>query len=152
MTTTPHLAQFNIARARGPLESAIMRDFVAALDEINALAEASPGFVWRFQTEAGNALAERPYADPLIIVNLSVWESVDALKQYAFRTQHAAFLARREEWFEKMEAPHSVLWWTPRNVRPTVAEAKERLDRLRRLGPTPEAFAFHRFFPAAVPA
>jgi Domain of unknown function (DUF3291) len=142
-----HLAQLNIGRALAPVDSAQLADFVAALAPINALADQAPGFVWRFQTEEGNATALRPYDDDRIMVNFSVWESPETLHAFVYKTVHAKVMARRREWFEKMTDPFTVLWWVPAGHRPTVTEAIERLERLRTLGETPEAFTFKRLFP-----
>ena len=149
MTLVPghHVAQYNIARVLAPVDSPQLADFMAALDPINALAESSPGFVWRLQTGEGNATAVRPYDDDMILVNLSVWESVEALADFAYRSDHRAVLARRREWFEKQEAPYLVLWWVPFGHVPTVEEAKARLELLARHGPSPEAFTFRSPFP-----
>jgi hypothetical protein len=125
-----------------------MEDFMAALDPINALAEQSPGFVWRFQTGEGNATALRPYDDDRIMVNFSVWEHAASLHDFVYKTVHARIMARRREWFEKMTDPFMVLWWVPAGHRPTIGEAIERLEKLRAHGETPEAFTFKRLFPA----
>lgn len=146
------LAQLNIARPLAPLESPRLADFVANLDRINALAEAAPGFVWRLQTEDGNATPLRPF-DARTIVNLSVWRDVESLRAFAFRGEHADFLKRRREWFEPAAEASGVLWWVPAGHRPTLDEAAERLARLRRLGAHPAAFTFARLFsPSAAPA
>ncbi|HYL94071.1 MAG TPA: DUF3291 domain-containing protein [Alphaproteobacteria bacterium] len=137
-----HLAQVNIARARAPLEDPIMAGFVEQLGVINALADSSPGFVWRLQSETGDNTYLRPYDDPLIIFNLSVWESVDALKQYVYRTQHAAAVRDRKLWFEKMDAAHFALWWIPSGHTPSVEEAKQRLLYRQRHGDSAIAFSF----------
>ncbi|HSP16689.1 MAG TPA: DUF3291 domain-containing protein [Thermoanaerobaculia bacterium] len=137
-----HLAQVNIARMKAPLESPVMEGFVARLAEINALADASPGFVWRLQTEAGNATYLRPYADDRILFNLSVWESVEALKDYVYRTAHAELLKGRRSWFEQFDGSTVALWWMPAGQLPTVEEAKERLAHLDSRGPSPFAFTF----------
>lgn len=137
-----HLAQINIGRLRAPTDSPIVAEFMEALDPINALADASPGFVWRFQTEDGNATAVRPYDDESILINLSTWVSVEALADYVYRSQHTAFLRRRREWFERMDEVIVALWWVPAGHRPSVVEAVDRLDRLRRDGPGPDAFTF----------
>lgn len=143
-----HLAQLNIGRALGPVDSAMMADFMAALDPINALADQAPGFVWRYQTDEGNATSLRPFPDDeRMMVNFSVWESPEALRDFVYRTAHAKVMARRREWFEKMEI-YQVLWWVPAGHRPTITEAIERLDKLRMLGPTAEAFTFKNLFPA----
>lgn len=141
-----HLAQVNVALARAPLESELMREFTAALGEINALAEASPGFVWRLKTDAGDATSLRPFPDPRMIVNLSVWTDVAALKNYAFRSRHGRFFARRAEWFEPLDAPHAALWWIRAGTRPTLDEAKARLAVLAARGESAEAFTFRAPF------
>jgi hypothetical protein len=148
MTATPlHLAQLNLGRMLAPLDSPLMADFVNALADINALAERSPGFVWRLVGDGGNdATSIRPYPDERIIVNMSVWETVAALKAYAYKSEHAQFLRRRHEWFEKFDGPYLVLWWIPEGHTPTVWEAKDRLDHLRAHGETPHAFTFKRIF------
>jgi hypothetical protein len=137
-----HLAQINVARLRAPLDDPEVAEFVAALDPINALAEASLGFVWRFQTEDGNATAARPYDDDLIIVNFSTWESIGALADYVYRSEHTGFLRRRREWFERMDQPVVAMWWVPAGHRPSVEEAVARLELVRRDGPGPQAFTF----------
>jgi hypothetical protein len=141
-----HLAQVNIGRLRAPTDDPLVADFMNALDEINALAERSPGFVWRLQTDDGNATALRPYDDESILINLSTWESADALADYVYRSDHTAFLRRRAEWFERMSEAMLTLWWVPAGHRPTEAEAVARLDHLRRHGPTPHAFTFRHQF------
>ena len=143
-----HLAQVNIARSVAPLDEAVMAGFVARLDEINALADGSPGFVWRFQTEAGNATAVRPYADERILVNMSVWETLEALRQYVYRSAHAQLIARRQDWFHKFEQPFLALWWVPAGHVPSVLEGRARLEHLQAHGDSPEAFSFKRSFPA----
>lgn len=141
------LAQLNIATAKEPLESPSMADFVANLDRINALAEASPGFVWRLKDESGSATAIRPFGEN-IIVNMSVWRDVASLSHYAFKTAHVEIMRRRREWFERMTEAYAVLWWVPHEHRPSVTEAKERLEHLREFGATPHAFTFREAFPA----
>jgi hypothetical protein len=140
------LAQVNIGRIKGPMDGDVMADFAAALEPINALADRSPGFVWRLQTEDGDATSIRPYPDDRMIVNMSVWESIDALWKYVYDSDHLTYMRRRREWFERMEM-HMALWWLPAGHRPSVEEAKERLELLRAEGPTPEAFTFKRRFP-----
>ena len=143
---TCHLAQVNIARMLAPLEDPLMAGFVARLDEINALADRSPGFVWRLQTEAGNATYIRPYGDDRIIVNLSVWESAEHLKEYVYRSAHAELMRGLNQWFEKFDGPYMALWWLKVGHIPTVEEAKERLDHLRKHGECEFAFSFKRVY------
>lgn len=142
-----HLAQVNIARMKGPLESAIMSSFVARLDEINALADRSPGFVWRLQTAEGNATYLRPYDDDRILFNLSVWRSIEDLRAFVYRSSHAEVLQRRHEWFERFEGVYAALWWVPAGHLPSVEEAKARLAHLAENGPTRLAFTFKVTFP-----
>lgn len=126
-----------------------MDGFRSQLDPINALADRSPGFVWRLQTEDGNATAIRPYADDeRMAINMSVWESLDALQQFVYRSGHAGPLRDRKQWFEPIEGPILVLWWILAGHVPTVAEALERLQHLRERGPTPHAFTFRTPFPS----
>ena len=142
-----HLAQINIGRVRAPLDDPIMAGFVARLARINALADGSPGFVWRLQTDAGNATAVRPYDDPTILVNMSVWESLEALSAYVYTSAHRGVMQMRREWFERFDGPYMALWWVPAGHVPSVDEAKERLDHLRAHGPSSLAFTFARPFP-----
>jgi hypothetical protein len=137
-----HLAQLNIARLRAPLDDPSIADFVDNLEAVNALAEQSRGFVWRLQTDEGDATAVRAYDDELVIINLTVWESVEALADFAYRTGHVRFLRRKREWFEPMVEAHLVMWWVPAGEPPTVPDAVTRLERLRRDGPSAEAFTF----------
>jgi len=142
-----HLAQLNIGRLRAPTDDPSLAEFMVGLDPINALADATPGFVWRLQTEDGNATAIRPYeGDELMAINLSVWESMEALAGFVYRSDHAAFLRRRSQWFERLAEAYVVLWWIPAGTIPTVDEALARLERLRTSGPTPEAFTFRQPF------
>jgi hypothetical protein len=140
------LAQVNIGRARGGMDEPIMREFAARLADINALADRSPGFVWRLQTEDGDATAFRPYPDERVLINLSVWADLEALQGYVYRSAHAAVMRRRREWFERFEGVFVALWWVPRGHRPSVAEAVERLAHLEAHGPTPHAFSFAQPF------
>ena len=141
------LAQLNVARLKAPIDSPILADFVANLDRINELAEQSPGFVWRLQTEDGNATAIRPFGEDMI-VNMSVWESVESLSAYAYKSGHVEVMRRRREWFERAVEASVVLWWVPQGHRPTLAESAERLAHLRAHGPTPFAFNFRNSFVA----
>ena len=142
-----HLAQVNVATIVAPLDSPAMADFVAALDRINALAEASAGFVWRLKGDGGNATDLRTSEGPDVIVNMSVWASVEALFEFVYRSMHTKVMVRRREWFKKPEQAYQVLWWVPAGHEPTVEEALARLDHLRRHGPTPHAFTFKEHYP-----
>ena len=144
-----HVAQLNIARLLAPIESPKLSGFVRRLDEVNAVADSAPGFVWRLQSESGNATDIRPWGDD-VIVNMSVWESVEALRAYVFGPEHVAVLRRRREWFSLLGSPHVVLWYVQVGHVPDLDEARERLDRLERDGPGPEAFTLRAPFP--VPA
>jgi hypothetical protein len=138
---TYQLAQANIARMLAPPDDPALADFVARLDEINALAERSPGFIWRYVSDARKS-TDREFDDPLLLFNMSVWDSVEALYDYAYRSAHAQVYARRGDWFDKMTQPQFVLWWVAAGTVPTVAQAKERLDLLAAAGPGPRAFTF----------
>ena len=141
------IAQVNIGRMNAALDDPVMAGFVARLDEINALADRSPGFVWRLQSSAGNATYLRPYDDDRILFNLSVWQSIDQLRQYVYRTAHAELLRQRRDWFEKFAGAYVALWWVPAGHLPSVDEAKKRLAHLDTQGPTPFAFTFKKTFP-----
>lgn len=143
-----HFAQINVARARAPLDDPLLADFVAQLDEINALADRSPGFVWRLQDETGSATDIQVEDDPLLIVNMSVWESREALFDYAYKSGHRQVLSRRKEWFERLETPSLALWWVPVGIQPTLEDGLERLGHLARHGPSAQAFTFNTCFPA----
>lgn len=141
-----HVAQVNIARMRGPLEDEVMSGFVARIEEINALADTSPGFVWRLQSSGGNATYLRPYDDDRILFNLSVWDTVEALRHYVYRTAHVELLRQRHEWFHKFGGASVALWWVPAGHLPGVDEAKKRLAWLEAHGPTQFAFTFKTIF------
>jgi hypothetical protein len=141
------LAQLNIAVMKEPLESPGMADFVANLDRINALAEASAGFVWRLQTEEGDATALRPLGENTL-VNMSVWQDVASLNAFVYRSGHVEIMRRRTEWFERLSEAAVVLWWVPKGYRPSVDEAVVKLALLRQKGPSPEAFTFRQAFAA----
>jgi len=143
-----HLAQVNVATLREPIDSPRLATFVERLEPVNALAEGSPGFVWRLQGEHGDATDLQVFDDDRIIVNLTVWESFEALRGFVFAADHAEVLRRRREWFEPMAEAHLAVWWIPAGTTPTVDDAKARLEILRRNGPTPEAFTFREPFPA----
>lgn len=142
MTRPCHIAQVNIGRARASLDDPLMAGFVARLEEINALADASPGFVWRLKTDEGDATALRPYDDESILVNLSVWKTPEDLQQYVYRSAHAEVMRQRKAWFERLSDVHMALWWIAPDHIPTVAEAKERLRYLQLNGESDFAFSF----------
>ncbi len=138
------LAQVNVAEAVAPLSSPRLAGFLDLLDPLDELARRSPGFVWRPQP---NEVTERDlvlFGDPSwVVVNLSVWASLAALRDYLYGPQHAAALRRRRQWFRRSDGPGTALWWTPAGERPTFAEAHRRLELLRRAGPGAEAFDLH---------
>ena len=146
-----HLAEFNIARLAHPLDALENAEFVAALDPINAIAEATPGFIWRLKDEEG---ASSSYVripeidDPLVIVNYSVWADLESLRHFVTRSGHGAYLRRRRDWFETGSEPSTVCWWTPAGQIPSVAEAYRRLLGLRTSGPTPEGWPMNKPFAA----
>jgi hypothetical protein len=141
------LAQINIAALKAPLDSPELKDFVDNLDRINELAEASDGFVWRLVGDGNDATSLRPLGEN-VIINMSVWRDVEALKAFAYQSAHAPIMRRRREWFTRMAEAYMVLWWVPAGHQPTPAEAVARLERLRCHGPSPEAFTFGEAFAA----
>jgi heme-degrading monooxygenase HmoA len=142
-----HLAQVNLATLRFPLDGPELAGFVAQLEPINALADGTPGFVWRLQTEDGDATSIRPFDDERVMVNLSVWESLEALRGFVYASRHLEVTRHRREWFHKMADPYLALWWVPAGTIPTVAEARKRLELLADRGPTAGAFTFRTPFP-----
>jgi Domain of unknown function (DUF3291) len=143
---TYHLAQLNIAQMKEPLTSERMQGFVEQLEPINALADKATGFVWRLQNEAGDATALRPFPDDMLLVNFSVWTSIDTLYNYTYYSDHAKVFRERKKWFEAMQEHHLVMWWIAAGHTPSLQEAKERLEALRRDGPTANAFTFKQWF------
>ena len=141
-----HLAQLNIGRMVAPIDAPEVAEFVANLEPINALADRSPGFVWRLQTDAGNATSIHAFDDERLLLNMSVWESIETLRAFAYTSAHTGVLRRRAEWFERLAEAHLVLWWVPAGHIPTVEEAVDRLEQLRRDGPSPAAFTFRTPF------
>src|SRR5882757_4802026 len=137
-----HLAQINIARLLHPIDDPRIASFVRELDSINALAEQSPGFVWRLKSPEGNATDIAYNDDPFVIPNMSVWASIDALKDYVYRSRHLDIFKQRASWFEKMDKPHYCLWWVPAGHTPTVAEGRARLEHYQQHGSTPHSFWF----------
>jgi len=144
-----HLAQVNIGRLIAPIDDPQIAGFVAQLDPVNALADSAPGFVWRLQSDAGNATDIAYNDDPFVIVNMSVWTSVEALRDFVYASRHIDVFRDRAKWFEKMDKPHYCLWWVPAGHIPTVAEGRERLEHYQQYGPTPFSFWFSKLFPAA---
>ena len=142
-----YLAQLNIAQMKAPLDDPLMKRFVEWLEPINKLADESPGFIWRLQSDEGDATSIRAFEDELMLVNMSVWESVEALKSYVFDSDHVQVMRERAQWFEQMDTPKTVLWWIPKGHIPTIEEAKERLRLLTENGVCEDAFTFSRPFP-----
>ncbi|MEW2303576.1 DUF3291 domain-containing protein [Streptomyces sp. NPDC006655] len=144
-----HLAQVNVGRIIAPLDGPELADFVALQPEINELADRSPGFVWRMVDDEGaDATGVRPdQNDDLLLINCSVWESVEALRDFTYHTDHLRVLSRRREWFSRMAEAHQALWWVPAGHRPSVAEALERVAMVRAQGPGPSAFTFRESYP-----
>lgn len=131
---------------KGDADSPIMKEFMDNLDPVNALADASPGFIWRLQDESGDATSIQAFDDPLLLVNMSVWTDFECLKKYILKTGHVDFLKRRYEWFEKMDTPSHVMWWIKKGHIPTLDEAKRRLEHLGKNGDTAYAFSVRRPF------
>ena len=144
--TDYQLAQLNIAQLNAPLDSPVLADFVADLDRINTIAEASPGFVWRLQDDAGDATSIRPFGEEFL-VNMSVWTDIESLHAYVYASAHIEVMSRRKEWFGRMVEAYSVLWWVPAGHLPSVEESKVRLEALQMKGPTSYAFSFKKPFP-----
>ena len=149
MNPSFHLAQINIGRILAPLDGPELRPFVDNLDRINALAEQSPGFVWRLTGEGDNATDIHAFDDPTMLMNMSVWTDLASLGAYVYRSDHIEIMRRRREFFETPTEAIMALWWVPAGTVPTIAEGIARLERLRRNGPTPHAFTFRQPFPPA---
>lgn len=142
-----HIAQINIAQAKSSMASETMKGFVERLDEINALADKSPGFVWRLQTDEGDATAIQAFEDPFLIVNMSVWQDIQSLKEYVYKSVHVELIRDRSAWFNKMIAMHQALWWIPVGHIPSVEEGKAKLNHLQEHGVSKTAFTFAKPFP-----
>jgi hypothetical protein len=136
------LAQINIAKLIAPITDPLISDFVGQLDMINALAEQSEGFVWRLKDDSNNATNINPFNDRLIIVNISVWESIEDLKNFVYKSHHIKVFADRTKWFEKMQEAHLALWWIEEGKFPSAEEAKEKLLHLRKYGDSVNVFSF----------
>jgi len=141
------LAQVNIGRLVAPIDDPKIAEFVAQLEPINALADSAPGFVWRLQSSLGNATDIAYSDDPFVIVNMSVWESLEALRDFAYRSDHVRVFRDRVKWFEKMDKPNYCLWWVPAGHRPTVDEGRRRLEHYQTHGATSYSFWFSQHFP-----
>ena len=143
-----HLAQINIGKLTAPRGDPRLQPFFDALDRVNALADASPGFVWRLQDDSGNAIGISYSPDPLLAVNMSVWQDADALFNFVYRSSHAPVMARRRDYFQKFDGAYQALWWLPAGEIPTIADGLSRLWLLERFGPCPQTFTFKARFPA----
>jgi hypothetical protein len=144
--TQYQLAQINIAQAKDEMDTKTMSGFMNRLDEINAIADKADGFVWRLQTDEGDSTAIRVFDDPLLLVNISVWDDIESLKNYVYKSLHVELVRDREAWFDKIGDMHQALWWIPKDHIPSIQEAKDKLEILRANGPTQEAFTFGRSF------
>lgn len=145
-----HLAQINIGRLIAPLDDPRIAGFVSQLAPVNALADAAPGFVWRLQSASGNATDIAYNDDPTVMMNMSVWDSIESLRDFVYASNHLDVFRDRAQWFEQMDKPHYCLWWIPAGHIPSVAEGRERLEHYQQHGPTPFSFWFSKLYP--VPA
>lgn len=143
-----HLAQCNIGRMNAPLDDPSLAGFFSELDRINAIADATPGFVWRLQDEGGNAMALAPTPDPQTVLNMSVWTDAESLFDFVYRSAHTPVMAQRRQWIERWDGPYQALWWIEAGTIPTIGDALAALWRLERYGPTPHAFTFKARYPA----
>jgi hypothetical protein len=141
-----YIAQLNIAKAKDTLDSLVMKGFVDRLDEMNLLADCSPGFVWRLKADEGNATSINAFDDPMLIVNMSVWENLDFLKNYVYKSNHVELIRDRNAWFNKIAEAHQVLWSVPVGHLPSVEEGKARLQYLQAYGPSEYAYTFAKPF------
>ena len=147
MSTDWQLAQINIGKLVAPHGDPRVQPFFDALDRINAIADASPGFVWRLQDDSGNAMGISYSPDPMLAVNMSVWRDADALFEFVYRSSHTPVMARRRDYFQKFDGTFQALWWLPAGEVPTVSDGLSRLWLLDRFGPCPQAFTFKARFP-----
>ena len=148
---TFHLAQINVAQAKADMDSDLMQGFVSRLDEINTLAESAEGFIWRLQEDSGSATAIRVFDDPLLLINMSVWANLEALKHYVYKSLHVELIKDREVWFNKMGESHQALWWIPAGHIPSTEEARKKLEYIRKNGPSADAFTFAKPYPTPMP-
>jgi len=147
-----HIAQVNVAQAKAGMDSEVMQGFVSRLGEINALADGADGFIWRLKEEGGSATAIRVFDDPLLLINMSVWANLDALKHYVYKSLHVELIKDREVWFNKMGESHQALWWIPAGHIPSIEEAQKQLEYIRKHGPSAQAFAFAKPYPRPMQA
>ena len=143
-----HIAQMNVGTMLYPTDDPRIAEFMNALDEINAMADSAPGFVWRLQSEQGNATDIVLTENPRFLVNMSVWQNVEALFDFVYRTSHRLVMAKRRNWFERPDGAYQVLWWVPAGTLPTPLEGLERLRWLEQNGPSPHAFTFRQKYAA----
>lgn len=128
------------------MSSDVMTGFVAQLDEINRLADQANGFVWRLVGDGSDATSIKAFDNPLLLVNMSVWQDLESLKNYAYKSAHVDLIRDRDAWFHKLSEAHQALWWIPAGHIPTVHEGKTKLEKIRVHGPSPEAFTFAKHF------
>lgn len=147
MSTAWHIAQINTAQSLYDQDDPRFQGFVDQIDAINAIADTAPGFVWRLQDDAGNAMDIQVSDDPYLLINMSVWESIEALFEFTYKTAHTGVMSQRREWFTRPDKPHMAHWWVPAGTLPSEEEGMERLTHLREHGPTPHAFTFKATFP-----
>ena len=151
MANEYHIAEINVARMKGVnIDDPIMNEFVENLESVNNLAESSEGFVWRLKDENNDATSFNPYKDEQIIINVSVWESIESLENFVFKTFHSDFLRRRKEWFKSYGKIHTAMWWVPKGNYPTVQEAVDKLDYLQKNGSSEIVFDYKNKFPEPV--
>ena len=141
-----NLAQLNIAKLKAPLEDPSIFGFVSKLDEVNALADSSPGFVWRLKEESGSAVNISVFDDSFLIVNMSVWNTIEDLKNFVYKSGHVKVYLQKDSWFHNMTDHHMVMWWVEKDKIPDVFEAKARLRYLKKHGPSKYAFTFKEIF------
>jgi len=146
-----HLAQVNVTQAKADMDSDLMQGFVSRLDEINTLADCAEGFIWRLKEDSGSATAIRVFDDPLLLINMSVWANLQALKHYVYKSLHVELIKDREVWFNKMGESHQALWWIPAGHIPSIEEAQKQLEYIRKHGPSAQAFTFAKPYPTPMP-
>ena len=146
MSQNFHLAQLNIAAAKADSESDIMRGFFDRIDEIHDLAENAPGFIWRYDDDEGVDIAERVFGDPLLLINLTLWQDIASLREFVYKSIHKELIQGRKDWFHKMPEMHQVMWWVPAGQIPKIQQAKDKLDLIRKQGPSAAAFSFAKPF------